>query len=268
VEIISEEAVSAGTRRIIALTGERCQKHHVEMTQLYEQLIGLLTPDGDKSGSGGLLECIEVLALRVRALKKQLAGGGAAEQVDSPTEGAPSAAELNYQQMRSALRQGARLLNVAVADLMSRVEAMLQECDRLKEEIEQQATSEDLSADSLLEQGEEIDGAMVVVADIGGANPNLMRQLIDQIRKKTERSAIMLLGAQGDSKVVLVAGVSRELVAQGINAGDWVREVAPVVGGGGGGKPDMAQAGGKDPSQIGTAVEKARQVLQEMLAGE
>jgi len=78
----------------------------------------------------------------------------------------------------------------------------------------------------------------------------------------------MLLGAQGNSKVVLVAGVSRELVAQGVNAGDWVREVAPVVGGGGGGKPDMAQAGGKDPSQIGAAVEKARQVLQEMLAGQ
>jgi alanyl-tRNA synthetase len=187
------------------------------------------------------------------------------EQVEQVTEGSAVTVELNYQQMRSALRQGARLLNVAVVDLMSRVEAMLQECDRLKEEIAQQAMSENLSADSLLEQGEEIDGVMVVVADIGGANPNLMRQLIDQIRKKTERSAIMLLGAQGDSKVVLVAGVSRELVAQGINAGDWVREVAPVVGGGGGGKPDMAQAGGKDPSQIGAAVKKARQTLQEML---
>ncbi|MBT6846267.1 MAG: alanine--tRNA ligase, partial [Planctomycetaceae bacterium] len=267
-EIISEEAVSAGTRRITALTGERCQKHHVEMIQLHEQLLVLLNSDGNKSGSGGLLECIEALALRVRALKKQLAGGGAAEQVDSPVESSTVAVELNYQQVRSALRHCARLLNVAVVDLMSRVEAMLQECDRLKEEIEQQATSEDLSADSLLEQGEEIDGAMVVVADIGGANPNLMRQLIDQIRKKTERSAIMLLGAQGDSKVVLVAGVSRELVAEGINAGDWVREVAPVVGGGGGGKPDMAQAGGKDPSQIGAAVEKARQVLLEMIGGE
>jgi alanyl-tRNA synthetase len=272
-EIISEEAVSAGTRRIIALTGERCQKHHVEMTQLHEQLIGLLSPDSDKSGSGGLLECIEALAWRVRALKKQLTGGGAAEQAEQAkqakqaTEDSAAAVELNYQQMRNALRQGARLLNVAVVDLMSRVEAMLQECDRLKEEIAQQATSEDISADSLLEQGEEIDGAMVVVADIGGANPNLMRQLIDQIRKKTERSAIMLLGAQGDSKVVLVAGVSRELVAQGINAGDWVREVAPVVGGGGGGKADMAQAGGKDPSQIGAAVKKARQTLQEMLGG-
>jgi alanyl-tRNA synthetase len=266
-EIISEEAVSAGTRRITALTGERCQKHHVEMTQLYQQLIGLLSPDGDKAGSDGLLECIEALALRVRALKKQLSGGGAAaDQTDSPTEGATTTVELNYQQLRSALRHGARLLNVAVADLMARVEAMLQECDRLTQEIAQQATNEDLSADSLLQQGEEIGGAMVVVADIGGANPNLMRQLIDQIRKKTERSAIMLLGAQGDSKVVLVAGVSRELVAQGINAGDWVREVAPVVGGGGGGKPDMAQAGGKDPSQIGAAVEKASQVLQEMLA--
>jgi len=199
------------------------------------------------------------LVLSAWTLSKQ------AKQAKQATEDSAAAVELNYQQMRNALRQGARLLNVAVVDLMSRVEAMLQECDRLKEEIAQQATSEDISADSLLEQGEEIDGAMVVVADIGGANPNLMRQLIDQIRKKTERSAIMLLGAQGDSKVVLVAGVSRELVAQGINAGDWVREVAPVVGGGGGGKADMAQAGGKDPSQIGAAVKKARQTLQEML---
>ena len=266
-EIISEEAVSAGTRRITALTGERCQKHHVEMTQLYQQLIGLLIPSGDSSSSGGLLKCIEALALRVRALKKQLSGGGAAaNQTDSPTEGATSTVDLNYQQLRSALRQGARLLNVSVADLLARVEAMLQECDRLKHEIAQQAANEDLSADSLLQQGEEIGGAMVIVADIGGANTNLMRQLIDQIRKKTERSAIMLLGAQGDSKVVLVAGVSRELVAQGINAGDWVREVAPMVGGGGGGKPDMAQAGGKDPSQIGAAVEKASHVMQEMLA--
>jgi alanyl-tRNA synthetase len=267
-EIISEEAVSAGTRRIIALTGERCQKHHVEMTELYARLLGLLSPDGDKAGSGGLLECIAAVAWRVRALKKQLAGGGAVEQADSPAVGSTAVAELGYQQMRSALRRGARLLNVAVGDLMARVEAMLQECDRLQEEIAQQATSDDLSADSLLEQGEEINGVMIVVADIGGANPNLMRQLIDQIRKKTERSAIMLLGAQGDSKVVLVAGVSRELVAQGVNAGDWVREVAPVVGGGGGGKPDMAQAGGKDPSQIGAAVEKSRQVLLEMLGGD
>ena len=93
-----------------------------------------------------------------------------------------------------------------------------------------------------------------------------MRQLIDQIRKKVEPSAILLLAAQSEDKVVLVAGISHALVGQGANAGNWVREVAPVVGGGGGGKPDMAQAGGKDASQIPAAIEKATMVITEMLS--
>ena len=66
--------------------------------------------------------------------------------------------------------------------------------------------------------------------------------------------------------MVLVAGISRDLVDQGLNAGNWVREVAPLVGGGGGGKPDMAQAGGKEPEKIPDAVVKANQVIAEMLS--
>ena len=76
----------------------------------------------------------------------------------------------------------------------------------------------------------------------------------------------MLLAIQDESKVVLVAGISRDLVEQGLNAGNWVREVAPLVGGGGGGKPDMAQAGGKEPEKIPDAVVKANQVIAEMLS--
>ena len=118
----------------------------------------------------------------------------------------------------------------------------------------------------MLEKAETIGETNMIVAETAGANPNLMRQLIDQIRKKGGSNAIFLATAAGDSKVVLVAGVSRDLVERGVSAGDWVKEVAPVVGGGGGGKPDLAQAGGKDPAKLGEALEVARATMRKLLA--
>ena len=79
-------------------------------------------------------------------------------------------------------------------------------------------------------------------------------------------SAVLLAASQGDSKVTLVAGVSRDLVDRGASAGHWVKQVAPVVGGGGGGRPDMAQAGGKSPEKLSEALDRAREVIQSMLS--
>ena len=122
-----------------------------------------------------------------------------------------------------------------------------------------------LSADALIERGEVVDGVHVVVCETPGANPNLMRQWIDQIRKKTDQAAIFLAAVQGEDKVLLVAGLSRTLVDRGLSAGNWVKDVAAVVGGGGGGRPDLAQAGGKQPEQLPAALEKARVLIREML---
>jgi alanyl-tRNA synthetase len=91
-----------------------------------------------------------------------------------------------------------------------------------------------------------------------------LRQLIDQLRKTASPVAVLLAGA-ADDKVTIVAGMSHELVARGGDAGRWVREVAAIVEGGGGGKPDMAQAGGKSPHKLPQALEKARQLAAEML---
>ncbi len=84
-----------------------------------------------------------------------------------------------------------------------------------------------------------------------------MRNLIDKIRRKSNRTAVFFASASGAHKVDLVAGLSRDLVDSGLNAGDWVKAVAPVVGGGGGGKPDIAQAGGKQPENIQPALDAA-----------
>jgi alanyl-tRNA synthetase len=89
--------------------------------------------------------------------------------------------------------------------------------------------------------------------------------LIDQLRKKGDSTAILLAAATGEAKVLLVAGISRDLVERGCSAGNWVRQVAPIVGGGGGGKPDMAQAGGKLPDKLPEALEVARTAIREML---
>ena len=133
--------------------------------------------------------------------------------------------------------------------------------EKLESQLKQLESAGGTSPDDLIKNAVEVSGIQVICADLPGGNPNLMRGTIDQIRKKIGPVAVMLAAAQGDSKVLLVAGISKELVERGMSAGNWVKEVAPVVGGGGGGKPDMAQAGGKDPTKIGEALEKAKTVI-------
>ena len=106
-----------------------------------------------------------------------------------------------------------------------------------------------------------------MVAEAPAANANLMRGLVDQIRKTSSPCAVLLASCEAEDKVTLVAGISRDLVTRGLSAGSWVREVAPIVGGGGGGRPDMAQAGGKKPQQLPAALDKARETIRAALAG-
>jgi alanyl-tRNA synthetase len=97
----------------------------------------------------------------------------------------------------------------------------------------------------------------IVVASIDGASEESLRALIDSIKKRKVSVAVML-GATDGQKVSFVAAVSDDLIAKGLKAGDWIRETAKVAGGGGGGRPQMAQAGGKDPSKLGEALEVAK----------
>ncbi|MCP4375582.1 MAG: alanine--tRNA ligase, partial [bacterium] len=102
------------------------------------------------------------------------------------------------------------------------------------------------------------DHGKVLVARADGADPGQMRNFCDQQRQKG--AAAIFIGGAADSKVILIAMVSQEMVdASGMKAGDWVKEIAPVVGGGGGGKPTLAQAGGKDPGKLGEALDAANQ---------
>jgi alanyl-tRNA synthetase len=258
-EIVAEEGVAAGTRRITALTGEKARQHG-------EHTRSALLAIAEKLdvGVADVPAATKRLAQYVRDLKKALTSGGRAP--DEPPPVGKSGGQPDAATMKSALREAARALNVAPFDAPARVAAMLAEVEDLRRQLAGRAASGALSAEALLAKAEQIAGTTVVVAEAPGANANLMRQLIDQIRKKTAPTAIFLATAEGADKVVLVAGVSRELVEKGISAGNWVRDVAPIVGGGGGGKPDLAQAGGKQPEKISEALHKAGEVARAMLS--
>ncbi|MBC8353085.1 MAG: alanine--tRNA ligase [Planctomycetes bacterium] len=261
-EIISEEGVSAGTRRVIALTGEKAKQHAEQTEATLTKAAKLLSVD-----VAVVPEAIHDLAQEVRDLKKQLASGAKKTSGNSKSSSANKAATSipSYAEMKAALRESARQLNVAPLDVPDRVSAMQKDIVDLSAQLEQMADSGDLSADALLEKAEVISDTKMIVAETAGANPNLMRQLIDQLRKKGGSNAIFLATAVSDSKVVLVAGISRDLVERGLSAGDWVKEVAPVVGGGGGGKSDLAQAGGKDPAKLGEALDTATATMRKLL---
>jgi alanyl-tRNA synthetase len=92
-----------------------------------------------------------------------------------------------------------------------------------------------------------------------------MRALIDRLRKTASPVAV-LLGSIADDKVTLVAGVSRDLPERGMSASEWINSAAEVVGGRGGGKPDMAQAGGKHPEKLAEALDAARERAGVLLA--
>ena len=258
-EIVAEEGIAAGTRRIVALTGAKAQEYTSKtestLASIAERL-GVRLAD--------VPQAVKQLAQHVRDLKKALASGGKVPEASLATRAkmsnSPSAS-----QNKLALRETARLLNVAPFDVSARVEAMLAEVSELKKQLSQRSQSGGTSADDLIANAETIQGARVIVAETPNANANLMRQLIDQIRKKTSPSAIFLATTEGTDKVVLVAGVTRDLAEKGVSAGNWVRDVAPIVGGGGGGKADLAQAGGKQPEKLPDALAKAREVARTML---
>ncbi len=111
--------------------------------------------------------------------------------------------------------------------------------------------------DELVASASSLSDIAIVTGEVPSANGDALRTAIDRVRQKTEGSAVLLATHDG-AKVTLMAGMSKSAIAAGLKAGDLIREVAPHVGGKGGGRPDMAQGGGGNPEGIAQAVTAAR----------
>lgn len=262
-EIVSEESVSSGTRRIQAITGAKAIENQRKIIAAAARIVENLSVTLPE-----IPVAVAALAEQVKFLKKQLTLGKESSSVGNRPAAVVarnsneiSAEGSNYFAIREIMRTAAGRLNVSVLEMADRVVAMQAETQSLQKRLEMLSAAGQLNVDDLIEKAEIVGDLKLIVAELPGIDPNQLKPLVDQIRKKINPVAVFFATSQGADRVLLVAGISRDLVERGLSAGDWIKEVAPIVGGGGGGKADLAQAGGKNPAKIGSALEAARSFL-------
>jgi alanyl-tRNA synthetase len=150
-----------------------------------------------------------------------------------------------------------------IEDIPGRVAALHEEIKKLQQQLKKGAAGDlQSAADKLLADATELNGAKIIIGEMPSGPEEPMRQQVDRLRQKAG-SAIVLIGWADDGKVQLIAAVTDDLVKKGLHAGKLVGQVAKVVGGGGGGKPTMAQAGGKEPAKLAEAIELAKKLASE-----
>jgi alanyl-tRNA synthetase len=201
-KIVKEVSISAGVRRITALTGSALTSHLEKASDIVDELSATL-----KVPSESLVERIGQLLKDNKKLAKEL---------------------------KVAARQSG-------SDSMTEARELLEKCEKIGE-------------------------ASIVIGQLSTTSVEQAREAVDMLKKKA-KSAAVVLGFDDDGRATLLAGVTDDLVAKGLKAGDIVKEIAPIVDGGGGGRPQMAQAGGKNPKKIGDALTTAGQIIKQKLGG-
>ncbi|MDX2227981.1 MAG: alanine--tRNA ligase-related protein [Verrucomicrobiae bacterium] len=221
-KIISEGAIAAGVRRIEAVAGAAAAEHFAAE--------------------------ISVLKSKLTALEPRLL----AADMTLPLPADPTGADAK------TLAQHAEKLR----HLLAHLETQLVEADKVRaKDRERAALAKAIQlVPELLGQMEKMAFGDVIIRHLGNeSNPDLLRLTLEQIRLKFA-GVVVLGGSTPDGKVSLIASVPKDLTSK-IQAGALIKEIAPLVGGGGGGKPELAQAGGRHPEKIDEALAKAKSLL-------
>ena len=246
--IISEGASSAGIRRIVAVAGAEAAKLAAEEQRVAEacaQHVQLSTPSADD------VRQVEDLARQFKAQFAEVPG---------------RVAQLAHDVADVARKLGVQVQTLS-GSLLQRVEQLQNEQKRLRKlEETKQAQAAAGAADEVLALQVDVAGAALIAAAIPGLDGKALRTLLDVVRAKRS-SLCVVLGSVADGKVALVAGVSADLIARGVSAGNLISKLAPLVGGRGGGKADLAQAGGTDAAKLPQAIAAVQSLLAEALAG-
>lgn len=170
-----------------------------------------------------------------------------------------------YQKIEEELHLAAKAAKTTPGDLKARIEAMTEELRTLHSENEKLKAR--LAKDSLgdvMNRIREIGGVKVLAAKVSDADMNGLRSLGDQLKDKLGEGVIVLASVT-DGKVNLMATATKEALEKGAHAGNLIKAIAGLVGGGGGGRPGMAQAGGKNPAGVDAALEKVYEAAAEQI---
>ncbi len=170
-----------------------------------------------------------------------------------------------YEELEQTLAEAAKTVKTTPAGLVERLEHLMAEMKALQgenESLKSRAAKEALG--DVMDQVQEVKGVKLLAAKVSGVDMNGLRDLGDQLKAKLGEGVIVLM-SDVDGKVNLVSMATEEAMAKGAHAGNLLKGIASLVGGGGGGRPNMAQAGGKNPAGMDAAIAEAVKVLEGQL---
>jgi len=170
-----------------------------------------------------------------------------------------------YKNLEKTLEEAGRILKTNPASLVEKCSHVVAELKSLSSELEslKSKAAKDALGD-VMDRVQEIKGVKLLAANVEGVDMNGLRELGDQLKEKLGEGVVVLLSEQ-DGKVSMIAMATQGAQAKGAHAGNLIKGIAGLVGGGGGGRPGMAQAGGKNPGGIPDAVKEAAKVLEAQL---
>ena len=169
-----------------------------------------------------------------------------------------------YQRALSSLREAASLLNVGEAEVVAAIERQLDSAKLLEKQVEAlKRKAAGSLTDELMAGIRPVKDIQVLAAKVTGFDRESLRQMVDTLRQKMGSGVVVLFSTE-DGKVAVITGVTKDLTGR-VHAGKIIKELAPLVGGSGGGRPDLAEAGGKDTSGIESALRTVYPLIERSL---
>ena len=167
-----------------------------------------------------------------------------------------------YQRLEEQLQAAAKALKTSPSNLLERCEHLMAEMKTLQSENEslKSKAAKDALGD-VMDQVQEVKGMKLLASKVAGVDMNGLRELGDQLKEKLGEGVVVLISDK-DGKVNMIAMATEGAMGQGAHAGNLIKGIAALVGGGGGGRPNMAQAGGKNPEGINAAIAECAKVLE------
>jgi len=171
-----------------------------------------------------------------------------------------------YNKLEKDIIDASKAAKCDIASLVKKIEAMQEEIKTLNSENEKlKSKLANSSMGDVTNQIKDVKGVKLLATKVADVDMNGLRNLGDQLKEKVGEGVIAILSSQGTDKVNIIVMATDEAITKGAHAGNIVKEIAKVVGGGGGGRPNMAQAGGKNPAGIDEALELTATVLEQMI---
>jgi alanyl-tRNA synthetase len=246
-----EDLEAAKARGVTALFGEK-----------YDQAVRVVDIGGYSTELCGGTHCRSTGEIGAFAIVSEAAVQAGVRRIEAVTR---DAAVKRMQDQRRTLRELGQLLKSGEADLLDRVRTLQDQVKELKKGGSR-AAQQDTNALAKLALSEaiEVNGVKVIMRQLEGISGKDLSQFCDALRVG-QSQVCGVVGLEADGKAMLAAFATADLAGKRVHAGNLIKAMAGIVGGGGGGRPDFAQAGGKDPSRIGEALDVGLRAIKEAL---